>query len=212
MPRKPHKYHYLYKTVCTITDRFYYGMHSTSDLEDGYIGSGTRLWRSINKHGRENHSIEILEYFTDRKTLKIKEKEIITEDLLNDSMCMNLQLGGGGGFCSDEHAKKFHKAGGRKVFQNHSKIHASKIIEDSDYYTSWKKAISEGLKGETNTWRGQTHTEETINKIRKSSLGKHTGSKNSQFGTRWITNGLLNKKIKKTETIPLGWSKGRKIK
>ena len=32
---------------------------------------------------------------------------------------------------------------------------------------------------------------------------------NPQFGTRWITNGTINKKIKKEEIIPSGFTLGR---
>ena len=35
------------------------------------------------------------------------------------------------------------------------------------------------------------------------------GSLNSQYGTMWITNGIENKKIIKTEVIPEGWYIGR---
>lgn len=38
-----------------------------------------------------------------------------------------------------------------------------------------------------------------------------SGRKNSQFGTRWITNGIENRKISKSEAIPLGWRKGRHL-
>jgi hypothetical protein len=38
------------------------------------------------------------------------------------------------------------------------------------------------------------------------------GSKNSQFGKMWITNGLENKSIFKIDAIPEGWEKGRFIK
>ena len=38
------------------------------------------------------------------------------------------------------------------------------------------------------------------------------GEKNSQYGTMWITNGETNKKIRKTEPIPEGYYKGRKLK
>jgi hypothetical protein len=48
-------------------DKYYIGMHSTNDLNDGYMGSGKRLWFSINYHGKENHACEILEYCKDRK-------------------------------------------------------------------------------------------------------------------------------------------------
>ena len=79
MARKEHTHHYIYKTTCSITGKYYIGMHSTSNLEDGYLGSGKRLWYSINKHGKENHSVEILEWLPDRCSLKLREKEIINE-------------------------------------------------------------------------------------------------------------------------------------
>lgn len=71
-------------------------MHSTDDLNDGYIGSGTRLWKSINKHGKENHVMEILEYYPDREALSKREEVLITFDVLNDIQCMNLRTGGTG--------------------------------------------------------------------------------------------------------------------
>jgi len=43
MPRKQKKYHYIYKTTNILNYKFYIGMHSTDDLDDGYVGSGKRL-------------------------------------------------------------------------------------------------------------------------------------------------------------------------
>jgi len=34
------KFYYLYKIVNNINGKYYYGVHSTDDLEDGYAGSG----------------------------------------------------------------------------------------------------------------------------------------------------------------------------
>ena len=96
MTRIKAKYHIIYKTTCDITKRFYYGMHSTNNLNDGYLGSGSELSRSIKKYGKDNHSIEILEYLEDRKSLKKREAEILSETVLRDPMCMNLAKGGGG--------------------------------------------------------------------------------------------------------------------
>ncbi len=47
--------------------------------------------------------------------------------------------------------------------------------------------------------------------MKESHKGKHVGSKNSQFGTMWITNGVENKKITKTDTIPEEWYNGRNL-
>ena len=57
------QYHYIYKiTRLDESGRYYIGMHSTDDLEDGYFGSGKLIIRSINKHGKEKHQKEILEF------------------------------------------------------------------------------------------------------------------------------------------------------
>jgi hypothetical protein len=72
-------------------------MHSTEKLDDGYLGSGKVLKRSIKKHGRLNHVIARLEFFTERSLLKVREKEIINEDLIKNPLCMNIKLGGEGG-------------------------------------------------------------------------------------------------------------------
>ena len=61
--RKEAKYNYLYKTTCSLTKRFYYGMHSTDKLEDGYLGSGRKLKRSIKLHSKEKHNKEISVFF-----------------------------------------------------------------------------------------------------------------------------------------------------
>ena len=69
---KNKKYYFIYKTTCIISNRFYIGMHSTNNLEDGYLGSGIFLNNSIKKYGRQNHKIEILEYLDDMISLRNK--------------------------------------------------------------------------------------------------------------------------------------------
>ena len=54
MSRKEKEYHFIYKTMNLINEKYYIGMHSTDNLNDGYIGSGKRLWHSIRKYGKEN--------------------------------------------------------------------------------------------------------------------------------------------------------------
>jgi hypothetical protein len=91
------KYHYIYKiTRIDGSGKYYFGMHSTDDLDDGYFGSGTRLWKSIRKHGKDKHSKEILEFLPSRDALKAREKELVTEQMLDDELCMNIVPGGHG--------------------------------------------------------------------------------------------------------------------
>lgn len=92
------KYHIIYKTTCQITGKWYIGMHSTDDLNDGYKGSGQLLWKSMKKHGRDAHHCEILEHLPDRKSLSLREEEIITKELRADPLCMNLRSGGTGNY------------------------------------------------------------------------------------------------------------------
>ena len=78
-------------------------MHSTNDLEDGYIGSGKILWRYIKKYGRENFAFEILEQHPNRDELKKREKELVNEETLKDNLCLNLKIGGEGGWNESHH-------------------------------------------------------------------------------------------------------------
>jgi hypothetical protein len=210
------KYHYIYKITCKITGRFYIGMHSTDDLDDGYFGSGKRLWHSINYHGKENHVKEILEYLPSRQLLKEREKEIVNKDLIGDVMCMNLQEGGGGGFINEEHFNK--------LMDSYPKSYATRMYRmknDKDFRNKHIKIATETIKKyninprhDKRTFLGKQHTEETKQKMSESSKGIGIGETNSQYGTCWITKNGVNKKIKKEDLdsfIQDGWVKGRKI-
>ena len=63
------------------------------------------------------------------------------------------------------------------------------------------------------TFSAKTHSDETKYLMRKThEKNEHQqGSKNSQYGTMWITDGEKNRKIKKVDSIPEGWYKGRKV-
>ena len=62
-----------------------------------------------------------------------------------------------------------------------------------------------------NKYRGTPHTAETKERLSEIMKLKQNGISNSQFGTMWITNGILSKKIRKTDIVPEGWLLGRKI-
>ena len=212
MARKEKKYHFIYKTTNLLNGKYYIGMHSTDNLNDGYMGSGKRLRYSINKHGVENHKKEVLEFFEDRKKLAIREREIITLNEIAKEECLNLCVGGQGGFINEEGYKK----GAKKM----SEIISERKKTDIEFYKRWQKAVSNALKKrhkegkiKYDTFTGKKHSQETKNKIGKLNKINQQGKKNSQFGTCWITKENINKKIKKEEIdlyLISGWSKGRK--
>lgn len=209
MARKQKKYHYLYKTTNNVTGKYYYGMHSTNDLNDGYFGSGKRLRYSINKYGKDNHSVEILEFVKSRKELIKREKEIVNLNEIAKDDCMNLMVGGKGGFISDEQQRKRAIAGGKAT--------SEKLKNDIEFRNHFSRLSSNRMtilhsegKIKYDTFRGKKHTNETIQIMREKRKGRGIGKENSQYGTVWITNGFENKKIKKDSIIPNGWYLGRK--
>nr|MDA3778656.1 hypothetical protein [Bacteroidales bacterium] len=101
MARKEKTYHFIYKTTNLLNGKYYYGMHSTNNLNDGYLGSGKRLRYSINKYGKENHKCEIIEFLLNRKLLKEREKEIVNLNEIAKIDCLNLKIGGEGGFIDE---------------------------------------------------------------------------------------------------------------
>ncbi len=214
MARRQKKYHYIYKTTCNVNGKYYIGMHSTDNLEDGYLGSGKRLWHSINYHGKENHEKVILEYCKNREQLKKREEEIVNEQLLSEELCMNLKPGGSGGFVNEEHKRKFIES--NNCGPSHERI---KWLYDNDpkWLEEQKQKIKEGLKKinfNFKTFVGRSHTEETKRKISEKNSFNQLGEKNSQYGTCWITKEGVNKKIKKEEInnyLCKGWYKGRKF-
>lgn len=169
----------------------------------------------MRKHGKENHTREIIEYCQNRESLVSREREIVTSNLIVDSLCMNLKPGGEGGFCSDEHSKKFHEAAAaRRKWLKDNDVEWVKQLSDN-LSDGVKKSYADGKREKRYfyDWIGKKHKDESKRKIGLTNSIRQAGEKNSQFGTCWITNGELNKKIKCEELskyLELDWLKGRK--
>lgn len=211
MARQEKNIHYIYKTTCTVTSRYYIGMHSTDNLNDGYMGSGKRLRRSLRKYGKPNHVKEILEFCETRELLIEAEIKVITLEMITDNNCMNLMGGGKGGYISEEHYEKIKKLASdyqKEKWKNESYVQnfvsaATKAL---------KKRHDDGKQSIPN-WTGKNHSEETKRLMSSNKKGQGIGEANSQYGTCWITKDGINKKIKKdnlTEYLNDSWEKGRK--
>lgn len=215
------KYHYIYKTTCLITNRYYIGMHSTENLEDGYIGSGKKLWYSIKKYGRENHKCEILEFLPSRKELALRENQIINKELLINELCLNLKVGGEYGWSfrgpnlTHEQRVKAGKAAALisgfglkekrgKEWLEKCKLKIQKASSEGRFDEARLKGCSAAQSPEAKEKR-----KETLKRI-----GHQQGGKNSSYGTCWISHELMGTRKCKKELLPeyieQGWIKGRK--
>jgi hypothetical protein len=187
-------------------------MHSTDDLEDGYVGSGTRLWHSIKKHGRENFKLEILEFCSDRESLKKREAELITEEMLNDPMCMNLSFGGGEIRLTHEQYVARNKICNQKLQE--------KMKSDPEFHAKFRQRIRETTPkhtlfkgGKTKGTTGMKFSDDWKKKL----SDQKSGEKNNRFGTCWIYSESEKRSIsikidRLEEFLANGWLRGRKMK
>ncbi len=182
------KYNYFYKITNQINGKFYYGVHSTIDLEDGYMGSGKSLKDAFKKYGINNFKKEILKFFETADDAYAYEKEIVTEELVKDDNCYNLVLGGGAPPCIMGMVPVKDIQGG------------TFWVTKEEYYFSKGNGLS-------SVWKGRHHTMESKEKTRKTMTPKD--SKNKRI---WVNKDnivkYLNKKLL-DEYLAKGWTLGR---
>ena len=67
---------YIYETTNLINGKKYIGKHKSSKFDNKYYGSGVALNQDIEKYGKENFSIKIIEEISDDKDYKyLSERE-----------------------------------------------------------------------------------------------------------------------------------------
>jgi hypothetical protein len=85
----------IYKTINKINGKVYVGVHYTSK-NDGYLGSGIKLLRAVNKYGSDNFERITLERCNNRNALKREVFWIKKLDALNPNSGYNLSGDGTG--------------------------------------------------------------------------------------------------------------------
>jgi len=200
------KHYIIYKITNITNGMFYIGLHETYDLNDDYMGSGVEIVKAIAVEGKQNFTREILESFDTREAMYSKEAEIVNPEFLKNPNVYNVAPGGGGGWAyvnNNPEVKEKAPKGWKQRYASDPEtqkrivenLKAARAIYDQKYPNGW--------------WNGKKHKEESKQKQSQSMQGKQDGVKNSQHGTKWITDGIVNKKIKLQDDIPSGWRKGR---
>ena len=77
----------VYKITNKINGKYYIGKHQTTNLDDGYMGSGKLLKLAIKKYGIDNFTKEILFVFDNEQEMNDKEKELVVVSEESYNLC-----------------------------------------------------------------------------------------------------------------------------
>lgn len=191
-------YHFVYKTTNTITNKFYIGKHSTTNLDDGYLGSGIVLSRAIKKYGKDKFTREILQMFDSESDALDFEISMLTEDIISDKNCYNIASGGQGGNLgpavnskiglamstalkgkpkSDSHKKSIGRSKLGKTRSDETKKQISNSINNTlSKLSESEKKEKFGHLGQLNGFYNKSHSDETKAKIRATIGDSRKGS------------------------------------
>lgn len=185
------KFHYVYKITNNINNHYYFGVHNTDNLNDGYMGSGHRLKLAYEKYGIENFSKEIIKFFNTSEEAYQYEKEIVNINVTKLPECYNIVEGG-----------KYFSGGIKNmvcVKEKNDKTDTYFLIERNIYMQNRNKYDT--------TWTGRHHNESTKQHIRNTMTPK-----NSSNTRVWINKDGVVKYLRKElldEYILNGWQLGR---
>ena len=233
MLRKPT---YLYIKQHSITGLKYFGKTSSQDPYL-YNGSGTYWRRHIKKHGIMHiTTLWVSEPYTSLELIQEYALQFsIDNNIINSTEWANLKLengiDGGWDYVNANHLNRYENWS----VESKNK-HATGSAQGGINCLAQKKGIH-GMTTEQRSTNGKSsikqtqqimlakygvislfsifNKDKTFNDKKKEiykTIKHQQGSKNSQFGSMWITNGIDNKKIIKDNVIPDGWRKGRVMK
>jgi hypothetical protein len=204
--------HYLYKITNKLNGRFYIGIHSTEDINDGYMGSGSLIMQAIKKYGKKNFEKTIIKYCETREKLVELEERVVNKRFVARKDTYNLSTGGAGAESSWE--------------KSNEKI-AYKLKNDPVWVENRNRNISIAVNDAMRNGRCPTATrefqllrnkksltEEAIQKRKATyARNKHQQKENhALYGKKAINNGVSWKWIYKEDLdkyLESGWKLGK---
>jgi hypothetical protein len=211
----------LYIKQCPHCGLKYFGKHTGQNIE-GYPGSGTFWTKHLNENNVEPIHLWNSGWYYDTSIKRFALKFSSINKIVESNEWANLipEDGLRGGWdLINKTGRNLYGYNGRtpNVPDNFRRGLETfrKNLKNPEWREKNSKKISIGVRKwqseNGNPFLGKTHSDETKEKIGSLSSIHQSGAGNSQYGTMWITDGSISKKIKNTDNVPLGWYKGRVI-
>lgn len=193
-------FYIIYKITNTINGKFYIGAHSTENLDDGYLGSGTAIRKAIKKYGKESFIKEIIHYCDSEDSMYNLEEQLVVVG----EHTYNLTLGGKGGWShidssGDNNPMRRSAETRKKVSEGIKKTrNSNKEYYDAISIANFKKAsiLNTGKKRPEHTefmkshmkkqWENEEYKEKLKDKL------SDTYELTSPLGEKFITNRLTD--------------------
>jgi hypothetical protein len=189
----------LYKTTNVINGKYYIGIHTTDDIDDNYLGSGSLFIKALKKYGKHNFKKEILEIFENIEDALIAEKKyVITNQEDNNSY--NLRTGGIGGAIHADSTKELLSEITKNQFASEdSRISHSNIMKE--YYAKNPQS-QETIEKRKVSCTGLTRSDETKEKMstaqrkyfENNAVSQETKNKQSESASKRKTHAWTGKK------------------
>ena len=171
----------IYKITNLLNGMMYIGKHKTSNINDGYMGSGLLLERAIKKHGKDNFRKEWLMFCEDEEEMNYMERVFVDQNWVDRSDTYNLKLGGEGGGCGAN--KGYH-------FTEEQKKHVSEAHKGISYN---RKGMPEEVKKRISITQRQRMTHEMRERISKALIGRKKPEHSKRMsGRRHFNNKIIS--------------------
>ena len=169
------KFYGIYKITNLVNGKMYIGKHVTSNLDDGYMGSGIVINQALEKYGKENFRKEWLMFCEDEEEMNYMERVFVDQTWIDRSDTYNLKIGGEGGW---------------NYINNHGLNRTPEVLKKISIASAkrrhseeTKAKISQANTGRQSPFKGCKHSEETIKKMSAAHKGHQvsasTRAKNS---------------------------------
>ena len=192
---------YFYKITNKINRKYYFGVHSTEDINDGYMGSGTVLAKAYKKYGIQNFEKQILKYFQNKQQMYQFEQQVVTLQQVNNKMCYNVVIGGKNAYTA-KHLSQLAK----QVSTSDQQVKLKRKKAVIQYWSTGdiqakKKKISDGVKRYWSTGNVQEKKKRHSQIIKQNFQSGQLGKKLSQSLNKYWEQDGQRKRLQRSVSV-----------